>query len=62
MLMLSLLGLSSCAHKGAVVLDSYCQDYTPVVQKPGDEKIQAPSIVKKRILGNELKYEDKGCK
>ena len=41
------------------VVDTYCTDYTPVVQKPGDELIKAKSEVKKRILGNELKYEDR---
>lgn len=58
--MLSLLALQGCAHKNLpMVVDTYCTDYTPVVQKPGDETIKAKPDVRKRILGNELKYEDR---
>ena len=60
MLMLSLLGLPGCAQKG-LPLSDYC-DYTPVIQKPGDEKIKAPLGVKQRILGNEYKYEERCVK
>lgn len=61
MLMLSLLVLQGCAHRLPAIVDTYCTDYTPVIQKPGDEKAIKPagSVVKKRILGNELKYEDR---
>jgi hypothetical protein len=37
-------------------IDSFCQLYTRVVIKPGDEKIQAPLAVKKRLLVNEKLY------
>lgn len=61
--MLSLLVLQGCAlFKKGQVVDTYCTDYTPVVQAPGDEVIKAKSAVKKRILGNELKYEDRCAK
>jgi len=43
------------------VVDTFCNDYTPVVQQLGEEKqLKTPgTTVKKRILGNELKYEDR---
>lgn len=59
MLTLSLLALCGCGHRLPAIVDTYCTDYTPVVQEPGDEKISAKPKVKRRILGNELKYEDR---
>lgn len=53
---LSLLALPGCAHNAGTA-DTFCLFYTPVVQNPGD-KIVAPLPVKKRILSNELKYEE----
>jgi hypothetical protein len=61
MLTLSLLVLQGCV-RNAQIVDTFCTDYTPVVQKPGDEVIKAKSDVKKRILGNELKFEDRCAK
>jgi hypothetical protein len=57
-LMLSLLALPGCAHNAGTT-DTFCLFYTPVVQAPGDT-IKAPLAVKKRILSNELKYEECG--
>lgn len=57
MLMLSLLALPGCA-RNALVVDTFCQDYTPVVQQADDVKGARPAA-KKRILKNELVYEDR---
>jgi hypothetical protein len=54
------LSLASCV-KPQVPVDSYCQVYTPVVQAKGEGTITATSIVKKRILANELTYREQ-CK
>lgn len=53
------LSLSSCAH--APSTDSFCQIYNPVVVAKGEGSIAAASVVKKRILANELTYRDQ-CK
>lgn len=37
-------------------VDSFCQLYTRVVIKQGDEQIKAPLEVKKRLLVNEKLY------
>jgi len=60
------LSLSSCAGLGlpdpfqkqaqAVVVDSYCQVYNPVVVEKGDSAIAAKTSVKRRILANEQTY------
>lgn len=41
-------------------IDSFCTLYTRVVIKKGDEQIQAPLDVKKRLLVNEKLYK-KAC-
>jgi len=50
------LSLSSCAH--APPTDSFCQVYNRVVIAKGDGAITATSGVKKRLLANELTYQD----
>lgn len=57
MLVFAALNLSSCAHQ-ALVIDGYCQRYNKVIQEKGDGKITATSGVKKRLLANELTYQD----
>lgn len=53
------LSLSSCAlfQKDAPV-DSYCLMYNRVVVEKGDGAITAKPAVKKRILANELNYQE----
>jgi len=51
------LNLSSCAHQ-ALVIDGYCERYTKVIQDKGDGNITATSGVKRRLLTNELTYQD----
>lgn len=51
------LSLSSCATR-ALVVDSFCQVYNPVVVEKGDGAITAKSGPKKRILANELTYRE----
>jgi len=50
------LSLSSCAHVPPT--DSFCQIYNRVVIAKGDGAITATSGVKKRLLANELTYQD----
>jgi hypothetical protein len=49
------LSLSSCAHAPPPT-DSYCLNYDEVIKEKGDGDIKAKPSVKRRILGNELKY------
>lgn len=58
------LSLGSCASMGlpdpfaakSVVVDSYCQVYTPIIVEKGDGTMVAKVGVKKRILANEQTY------
>jgi len=56
MLVCAALSLSSCAHLPPT--DSFCQVYNKVVIAKGDGAITATSGVKKRLLANELTYQD----
>lgn len=56
-LVCSVLSLSSCAHR-ELVIDGYCERYNKVIQEKGDGKITATSGVKRRLLANELTYQD----
>lgn len=51
------LSLSSCATK-PVAIDGYCERYNKVVVEKGDGDIKAKPNVKKRILANELTYQE----
>lgn len=57
MLVCAALSLSSCAHAPPPT-DSFCQIYNKVVIAKGDGAITATSGVKKRLLANELTYQD----
>lgn len=46
---------SQCQHLGTAT-DSFCELYTKVVVRSGDENIKAPLAVKKRLLINEQLY------
>jgi hypothetical protein len=48
---------SACSHKPPVPVDSYCLNYTEVIQEKGDGNIVAKPGPKRRILANELKYD-----
>lgn len=54
MLVFATLNPSSCQH----VTDSFCQVYTPIVQKKGEGAITAAPDVKRRILVNERTHRD----
>jgi len=56
MLVCAALSLSSCAH--APPTDSFCKVYNRVVIAKGDSSITATSGVKRRLLANELTYQD----
>ena len=56
LLVCATLSLSSCAH--APPRDSFCLIYNKVVIAKGDGAITATSGVKKRLLANELTYQD----
>ena len=59
MLLCAGLSLSSCALlQRSTPIDSYCTTYTKVVQEKGDGDIKAKPAVKKRILANELNYQE----
>lgn len=53
---LSLLLSGGCAHQQAVVGESYCAVYEPIIQKKGDASISASLAVKQRILYNEQMF------
>lgn len=56
---LSLLLLNAgCATRGAVISDSYCAIYDPIIQKAGDGQITAAAGVKRRILYNEQMFRN----
>lgn len=54
------LSLSSCAlfQPPPPTIDGYCQRYNKVILEKGDGKITASSGVKRRLLANELTYEE----
>jgi hypothetical protein len=55
MMLCGALSLTSCATTPAQV-DSFCQIYNPVVAQKGDGAIVATEGVKRRLLANELTY------
>lgn len=55
MLAFAILSLSSCTH-AQLPVDSYCLNYDKVIQEKGDGNIVAKPGPKRRLLGNELKY------
>lgn len=54
------LSLSSCAlfRPAAPTIDGYCERYNKVILEKGDGKITASLGVKRRLLANELTYEE----
>ena len=57
---LLLLSLSNCAttQPAPLVVDTFCQEYEPVIQQKGDAAISATDGVKRRILANEQNFRN----